>query len=138
MFVPGGLVLGLTTSLSSRDLHETLFEDLENSIFPNYLNPWDTVGAMTYIKDVEEHLSGDIECLHVRTIGIKNCDVHRVLAGAQVPESLLKSPLETLRSAALEEILKKSLPDLDLKNKIVCIADRKIYRQTPKQVPFLL
>jgi hypothetical protein len=38
--------------------------------------------------------------------------------------------------AKLEEMLKRDCPALS--KKIVCIADRKIYRQAPKQTPFLL
>jgi hypothetical protein len=41
-----------------------------------------------------------------------------------------------LRPAALEDLLKKTFPDLA--KSIVCIADRKVYRQAPKSVPFLL
>ena len=37
---------------------------------------------------------------------------------------------------SLEDILKKHCPEL-CKN-VVCIADRKLYRPTPKQMPFLL
>jgi hypothetical protein len=35
LLVPGGLVLGLTCSLASRDLHEVLFESLSECLFPN-------------------------------------------------------------------------------------------------------
>ena len=62
--------MGLTTSLASRDLHEVLYEELLECSFPNNLAPGDTVGALTFIKSLEEHLSGDIECITVRTIGI--------------------------------------------------------------------
>jgi hypothetical protein len=41
-----------------------------------------------------------------------------------------------IRPSALEELLKKTLPELS--KKIVCIADRKVYRQAPKEAPFLL
>lgn len=41
-----------------------------------------------------------------------------------------------IRPGPLEELLKKNLPELS--KKIVCIADRKIYRQAPKEIPFLL
>eukprot|EP01039_Chlorochromonas_danica_P001539 gene1539-1677_t len=136
MFVPGGLVFGLTTSLASRDLHEVLFEDLIGCAFPNNLAPGDTVGAMTFVKNVEEHVSGDIEGVTIRTIGVKNCDVHRVLQNRDLPTALFTRPLDQLRPAALEELLKKTCPELT--KLIVCIADRKIYRQAPKQVPFLL
>ena len=33
----------------------------------------------------QEHVSGDIEALTVRTIGVKNCDVHRALADVALP-----------------------------------------------------
>lgn len=50
LYVPGGLVLGLTTSLSSRDLHEALYEELIGCNFPNNLAPNDAVGAISFIQ----------------------------------------------------------------------------------------
>jgi hypothetical protein len=70
----------------------------------------------------------------VRTLGIKNLDVQRVLAGTELPMKLFTDA--HTRPGALEELLKKSCPELS--KRIVCKADRKIYRLTPKQVPFLL
>lgn len=136
MLVPGGLVLGLTTSLASRDLHEVLYEELLECSFPNNFSPGDTMGSMTFIKGIEEHVSGDIEAITLRTIGIKNCDVQRALAGKDLPTELFLTPLKNWRPQQIEELLKKSIPELN--KVIVCIADRKIYRQAPKQVPFLL
>ena len=52
MLVPGGLVFGLTTSLASRDLHEVLFEELQECAFPNNFCPGDTLGAITFIKGI--------------------------------------------------------------------------------------
>lgn len=136
LYVPGGLVLALTCSLSSRDLHEVLYEDLNECSFPNDLTPGDTVGAITYVRSLYEHVSGDIEALDVRTIGIKNCDVHRVFANKELPQELFTPPLKDMKPSVLEELCRRSIPDM--KGSIVCIADRKIYRQTPKHVPFLL
>ena len=79
LFIPGGLVLGLTCSLSSRDLHEVLFEEIIECEFPNNLNPADTVGAVTFVGELEEHVSGDMEAITVRTIGIKNCKNHQYI-----------------------------------------------------------
>ncbi len=94
------------------------------------------MGAITFIKAVEEHVSGDIEAITIRSIGIKNCDVHRALANRDLPIELFLTPLKNWRPTQIEELLKKSVPEL---NKLItCIADRKIYRQAPKQVPFLL
>ena len=136
------MVLALTCSLSSRDLHEVLFEDLLECSFPNKLSPsisttqQHPVGAVTYVMEQAEHVSGDVEAVTVRTIGIKNCDVHRELKDVDLPTGLFTSTIEELRPAALETLLAEQAPLLS--KKIVCIADRKIYRQTPKHVPFLL
>jgi citrate lyase subunit beta/citryl-CoA lyase len=134
LVLPGGLVLALVTSLASRDLHEVLYEELNGCVFPNETCPGETIGAMTFIISREEHRSGDMEAVELRTIGVKNMDVHRQLAEKELPLELFKGPL--LKPKALEELLKKEFPDLA--KKIVCIADRKVYRQAPKQVPFLL
>ena len=75
-----------------------------------------------------------MEAIELRTIGVKNMDVHRQLADKELPIALFSGPI--MKPKALEEMLKKEFPDLA--KKIVCIADRKIYRQAPKQVPFLL
>ena len=65
-----------------------LHEELLYCSFPNYLSPGDTVGAMTFIQSLEEHVSGDIEAVAVRTIGVKNYDVHRQLVGRQLPREV--------------------------------------------------
>ena len=62
-----------------------LYEELQQCSFPNNLSPGDTVGAITFIKDLEEHISGDIEVVTVRTLGLKNCDVVRALCGKDLP-----------------------------------------------------
>jgi len=49
-----------------------LHEDLYDCYFINNLHPGDTVGAMTYVKQVEENVGGDLEAVTLRTIGIKN------------------------------------------------------------------
>jgi hypothetical protein len=134
LFVPGGLVLGLTCSMASRDLHEVLFEDLEKCAYPNNLSPQEPVSAMSYVKSLQEHISGDIECITVRTIGLKNIDCGRDLEGRELPKDIFIGDIP--RPAELEKILKNKFPELC--GNIICIADRKIYRQAPKQTPFLL
>ena len=52
----GGLTLGLTTSLASRDLHEVLYEELLECTFPNEVAPGTTVGAMTFVLSREEYV----------------------------------------------------------------------------------
>ena len=130
----GGLIFGLTTSLASRASHEILFEDLDEAIYPNPCSPDETIGSISFIKSQGEHVSGDIERVAVRTIGLKNIDVARELKDLDLPTSLFTGPM--MKPIALESLLKKSAPQLS--NSIVCIADRVIYRQAPKHVPFLL
>jgi hypothetical protein len=134
LVIPGGLVVALTTSLASRDLHEVLYEELLECSFPNETSPGEAVGALSYIQSREEHMSGDIEAIELRTIGVKNMDVARVLANKDLPLSLFEGPI--LKPKELEALLKKECPELC--NHVICIAQRKIYRQAPKQVPFLL
>lgn len=134
LYVPGGLVLGMTTSLASRDLHEVLYEELLDCSFPNNLHPGETMGAITFIESLEEHVSGDVEAINLRTVGIKNLDVTRALASRVLPLEIFRGKI--MKPAALEEVLKKHCPELC--KIIVCVADRRIYRQAPKQVPFLL
>jgi acyl dehydratase len=133
LLVPGGLVLALTTSLASRDLHEVLFEELNECTFPNATVPGETIGAITFVQSREEHMSGDMEKVELRTIGIKNVDAKK-LQDRELPLSLFEGPI--LKPKALEELLKVHCPELS--GHIVCIADRTIFRQAPKQVPFLL
>jgi acyl dehydratase len=133
LVVPGGLVLGMTTSLASRDLHEVLYEELFECAFPNETAPGDCIGAMTFILEREEHVSGEMESLIIRTIGIKNVDIVK-FAGKQMPNDLFTGSIPMPK--ALEEMLKKECPELN--RSIICICDRKIYRQTPKETPFLL
>ena len=47
------------------------------------------MGALSFIQSLEEHVSGDIEAITVRTIGVKNFDVHRQLVGRQLPREVI-------------------------------------------------
>jgi len=134
LYVPGALSLAMTLSLASRDLHEVLFEELIECSFPNHLSPDDIVGSVSYVASLQEHYSGDIECLTIRTIGIKKMDVPGELLGKGLPLDLFTSKI--MKPSVLEDFLQKKCPQLS--KRIVCIADRKIYRQAPKQTPFLL
>jgi citrate lyase subunit beta/citryl-CoA lyase len=133
LFIPGGLVLGLTHAASARDLHEILYEQLDECSYPNNLNPDDTVGAFTYVSALEEHLSGELECVHLRTVGVKNFDMTE-LDGQPLPLALLTGPMP--KPKALEALCKEQC--VKLSKKIVCISDRKVYRQAPTQNVFLL
>ena len=53
--------------------------------FPNNLSPDDTVGALTFVQALEEHIGGDIEAVCARTIGLKNIDGPEVLGDKPLP-----------------------------------------------------
>lgn len=54
-------------------------------MFPNQLGPGDTVGALTYVRALQEHVGGDIEVVSVRTLGVKNLDVEAALRNKDLP-----------------------------------------------------
>ena len=64
---------------------QCLYEKLVECSFPNNLSPNDTVGALTFVQALEEHIGGDIEAVCARTIGLKNIDVPEVLGDKPLP-----------------------------------------------------
>jgi hypothetical protein len=40
---------------------------------------------MTFVRQVKEHVSGEIEELYIRTIGVKGVEVHTALAKQSLP-----------------------------------------------------
>jgi len=134
IFVPGGLVLGLTMSASSRDLHEVLHEQIQNVNFINNLHPANVVSAITYVQKVDDNLPGDLEGLTVRTFGIKNLDIAQELDGVSLPLELFEGPPK--KPKEIEKICKEKCPILS--NKIVVVVDRVILRQSNRQEIFLL
>eukprot|EP00591_Stephanopyxis_turris_P004897 CAMPEP_0195512096 /NCGR_PEP_ID=MMETSP0794_2-20130614/4179_1 /TAXON_ID=515487 /ORGANISM="Stephanopyxis turris, Strain CCMP 815" /LENGTH=237 /DNA_ID=CAMNT_0040639819 /DNA_START=193 /DNA_END=906 /DNA_ORIENTATION=+ len=138
ILVPGGLVLGLALSASSRDLHEVLHEEIVKASFVNNLPPDNVVGAITYVKRLES-VPGDLESLLVKTIGVKNLDVKRDLEGMELPLHLFAggdSREEAIMPKDIERICKKHCPVLS--KKIVVMAERRIIRQATHKEVFLL
>ena len=134
IYIPGGLVLGLTNSASSRDLHEVLHEDLLECSYINNLHPGDTVGAMSFVKTLEETVSGDMESLVIRTVALKNINVVEDLRGVPLPMELFNGPVK--RPKDYETICQAECPILS--NKIAAVLERRILRQAPRIQSFLL
>jgi len=134
IYIPGGLVLGLTASASARDLHEVLHEDVLQCSYINNLHPGDTVGAISFVKAMEENITGDMEMLTIRTVGVKNIDVQRELQGMALPVRLFTESVKRPRD--YEQLCKEECPILS--NRIVACLERRILRQTPKAEAFLL
>jgi hypothetical protein len=46
------------------------------------------VSAMTFIRHLSEHVSGDLEEIDIRTIAVKNTEVHSALEGVTLPAAV--------------------------------------------------
>ena len=134
IYVPAGLVLGLVVSAANRDFHEKLSEEISCVNYIHHLHPDDVVGSLSYVVDVDENLPGDLECISVRTIGVKNIDVANDLADENIPMELLTS--DKTYTKEVERICKTLCPKLS--NKIIAVVDRKIIRQSNRREVFLL
>uniref|UniRef100_A0A7S4JYM8 Uncharacterized protein n=2 Tax=Odontella aurita TaxID=265563 RepID=A0A7S4JYM8_9STRA len=134
IFIPGGLVLGLTMSAASRDMHEILHEEILNASFVHHLHPGNVVGAISYVQSLDDGLPGDLESIVVRTIGVKNMDVSRDLKDTPLPLELFTGDAKTTQQ--IEKICKERCPMLA--NKIVLQLDRRILRQASRNETFLL
>eukprot|EP01083_Nonionella_stella_P229619 812535_1 len=136
ILVPGGLVLGLTLSASSRDLHEILNEEIDNVSFLNSVHPGNVIGAISFIHKLDDTtLPGeDLESLRVRTIGLKNMNVVNDLQGNRLPIELFTG--DHVLPKEIEKICKEKCPVLS--KKIVAIVDRRIIRLSSHKELFLL
>jgi hypothetical protein len=76
IYIAGGLTLGLALSASARDLHEVLHEEFVDVRYINALHPGEVLTALTYVKSLEENISGDMESLTSKCIIIL---AHRLL-----------------------------------------------------------
>jgi hypothetical protein len=121
IFVPGGLVLGITISACARDLHEVLHEEIQSCAYVNHLHPDNMVGAISYVHSVEDNLPGDLELVTVTTLGIKNINVTRDLADVDIPVELFQPGIF---SKEIEKICKEACPVLSglivIAGKIAC------------------
>lgn len=75
-----------------------------------------------------------LAALTIRTIGVKNVDVHHDLLTRPFPLALFTT--HSLRTKHVEALCQESMPELS--KKIVCVVDRRILRQSPKTEAFLL
>jgi hypothetical protein len=126
--VPGPLVIALTLSAASREMYEILHETIDKSRIFQRVGPLDTVGAVSYIKNVQP-LQNDLEEVTLSTIGIKNCAVRTDLKGVPIPVALFSEDLKERKEVS--ELLKKECPILE--NKIVCKVDRRIVRSVSRE-----
>lgn len=130
IYVPAGLVLGLVVSSSNRDFHESLHEEIVNVSYVHPLHPEDVVSSFSYITKVDANLPGELECVSVRTIGVKNS----TMDGIDIPIELLLTDKTYTKN--VDGICKMLCPKLT--NKIIAVVDRQIIRQSNRSEVFLL
>ena len=77
----------------------------------NKIHHEDSIGAMSYIIDRE--VEDGIECLSIRTFGLKNIDPERELANIEIPLELIASP--KIKPSEIELVCRNYCPDLQQK-----------------------
>jgi len=123
--VSGGLILALTSAAASVKLYEILYEQLLHCVFTNRVSSVDAISALTYIESITPLASG-LEEIKACTVGVKNVDVLNKLKGVGLPVELFT---QQLKPAEVEELVAANCPVLQ--GKIVCLATRKLVRQSP-------
>jgi len=128
------LILASAHASAGHELFETYYESCDNALFPNACGPEDNLGAMTYVKSVND-APNDLEELKCITIGIKNVDVTRALDGVDVPLDLFvgeRSLKHGIIPREIEKICDDHIPILS--DKIVVHSERTLLREKPYQV----
>ena len=132
LVVGGVCAIALTHSLASKELFETLYEELHDAQMINKCQTDECVGALTYIHKVTP-LSSVLEEIECTTLGVKNCDITQDLAGVKIPLALFESGL---KPSQVEQICKDWIPQL--RNKIVVQSTRRLIRTSPTDKPMPL
>lgn len=125
-------MLAATLSTSASDLFEVLHEDVPNVSFSNRVAPQDVISGMSFIMDLKNTDTGGVTSFEeatVCTIGMKNINLAS-LVGRDIPTSLFTDG-HSLRRSEIESICRKNVPELE--NKIICVALRKLIRQSPTE-----
>ena len=109
LVVCGGFVIPVIHGIASRDIRFAMDQEIVDTMHVNSIHHEDCIGAMSYIVDVEKRMDG-IECLTIRTFGLKNVDPENDLKGIDIPNELLKS--SQIKPREIELICKTYAPEL--------------------------
>lgn len=124
LLVPGPFVIAASVALPVNDLGRVLYEEIVHSSNINMVNFGDTIGAISYILSILPiDNSSSLEEITVKTIGIKNLDMHE-LTRTPLPKSLFTPDL--INPSEYEAICRESFPLLQ--NRIACQSVRKLVR----------
>lgn len=112
LVVCGGFIIPIIHSSASRDIRFAIDHEIIDTMHINKIHHEDAIGAMTYIIDVRK-VNKNLECLTLRTFGLKNIDPERDLKNIEIPHELLRSP--KIKPREIELICKTYCPELHAK-----------------------
>ena len=120
--VNGGFVLPMVIGAAMRDLKYAVHEQVGQAQHVNTLNQDDAVGAFTWVQDVQNE--GSLECLKLRSFGLRNVNMNRSFENARIPLELLECA--GLRPKEIERLCHEYMPDLA--GNIVLVVDWEMWR----------
>lgn len=142
LVLPGMAVVNLVHAATNRSLYEVLHETTLRCDFLDRVAPTDAVGAVTFIEGITEVPGGaagrvsGLADVRAVTLGVKNIDVCRELAGAELPTELFT---REMRAEELDAFLAEKVPAL--RGKVVLRSVRSLLRQSlyarAEQIPLL-
>ncbi len=111
LVVCGGFIIPIIHASASRDIRFALDHEIIDTMHINSIHHEDSIGAMSYILDSE--IEDGIECLTIRTFGLKNLDAENDLFKLDIPIELLASP--KIKPSEIELLCKVYCPELQQK-----------------------
>lgn len=109
LVVCGGFIIPIIHGAASRDIRFALDHEIIDTMHINKIHHEDAIGAMTYVI-AAERISDQIECLTLRTFGLKNLDPERDLSAVPIPNEILQSP--RIKPQDIEKLCKAFCPQL--------------------------
>lgn len=112
LVVCGGFIIPIMHGAASRDIRFALDHEIIDTMHINKMHHEDSIGAMTYIIDVQK-VNAHIECLTLRTFGLKNIDPEKDLKSVQIPNEILQS--SKIKPREIEQLCQVFCPSLHQK-----------------------
>jgi len=109
LVVCGGFIIPIIHGAASRDIRFALDHEIIDTMHINKIHHDDAIGAMTYVINAEM-ISDKIECLTLRTFGLKNIDPEHDLSSVAIPNEILQSP--KIKPQDIEKLCQAFCPQL--------------------------
>ncbi|MDP6669089.1 MAG: aldolase/citrate lyase family protein [Candidatus Krumholzibacteria bacterium] len=123
IIVCGGFVQSLAQAACERELKQVLHETIVHSSHVNTVAPEDRIGAISYVRSVTP-VGDHLEEVVIKTLGLRNVDVRRELAGRELPLELFTE--SKLKPSQYEELCRAHCPELS--GRIALQMERRILR----------